>query len=394
MVYTPAHTMTIGIPKEEHPGETRVALVPAHVPKLTKLGYDVVVEPGAGFASGYTDTAYEEKGARIAASRAELLSAAEMLLTVRAAAATDAWKDLHASGPSAQVVIGQAEPWAPHAAFSALADRGATLVSMELMPRITRAQSMDVLSSMANLAGYKAALLAAEMLPKIFPMLMTAAGTIVPARVLIVGVGVAGLQAIATTKRLGALVSAYDIRPAVKEQVESLGAKFVELDLDTGDAEGSDGYAKEMGEEFYRRQREEMRKVVAEMDCVITTANIPGKKAPTLVTTEMVEAMQPGSVVIDLAAERGGNCELTEAGKTVDRNGVRVHGPVNLPATMAFHASQLYSSNLLNFITAMTKDGNLSLDPQDELVSATTVIRDGKASSPEFAERLGLAAAN
>lgn len=386
--------MTIGIPKEGHPGETRVALVPVHVPKLTKLGYEVLVEPGAGFASGYTDAAYTEKGATIAASRSELLSRAQVLLTVRAAAATDAWEDLHGSGPSAQVVIGQAEPWAPHAAFSALADRGATLVSMELMPRITRAQSMDVLSSMANLAGYKAALLAAQMLPKIFPMLMTAAGTIVPARVLIVGVGVAGLQAIATTKRLGAIVSAYDIRPAVKEQVESLGAKFVELDLDTGDAEGSGGYAREMGEDFYRRQREEMRKVVAEMDCVITTANIPGKKAPELITTEMVEAMQPGSVVIDLAAERGGNCQLTEAGKTIDHNGVKVHGPVNLPATMAFHASQLYSSNLLNFVTAMTKDGTLILDPEDELVAATTVIRNGKAGNADFAERLGVPAAS
>lgn len=374
--------MKIGVPRETVPGERRVALVPAHVPSLTKAGLEVVVEAGAGNPSGYSDGEYTERGAEIVD---DARSAADVLLTVRsAAAAGDADPG---PGRDEQTIIGFLEPYAPHPAFDRLLERTSTAFSMELIPRITRAQSMDALSSMANLAGYRSAILAAEALPKMFPMMMTAAGTIVPARAFVVGVGVAGLQAIATTRRLGAVVSAYDVRPAVKEQVESLGAKFVEMELET--AEGSGGYAREMDEEFYRKQRELMGDVLAESDVVITTAAIPGKPSPVLVTEEMVKRMQPGSVIVDLATERGGNCELSETGKTVVKHGVTIVGPVNIPSSLAFNASQLYSKNITTFLLAMIKDGELLIDTEDEIVAATLVTRDGEIPNADIKERLG-----
>ncbi len=341
-----------------------------------------MVEPGAGEASGYPDSLYEEKGATLSAS---VRSDADILLTVRAAAA--AGDGAPAPTKEGQTVFGYLEPYAPHVSFESFLKKKITSFSMELIPRITRAQSMDALSSMANLAGYRAAILGAEALPKMFPMMMTAAGTIVPAKAFIIGVGVAGLQAIATTRRLGAVVSAYDVRPAVKEQVESLGAKFVEMELESG--EGSGGYAKEMDEEFYQKQRELMGDVIAEMDLVITTAAIPGKKSPVLVTEEMVKRMQPGSVIVDLATERGGNCELSESGKTVVKHGVTIVGPLNIPSALAFNASQLYSKNITTFLFSMLKEGELLIDTEDEIVAATLVTRDGSFATEELAQRLG-----
>jgi len=383
--------MTVGIPKERYPGETRVAVVPTHVPVLTKLGYDVVIEQGAGDASGYRDESYREKGAEVEPDHAALMGKADVLLTVRSAAANpeEAAGDVDAA-KEGQAVIGFVDPYTPHPAFSRYVEKKISLFSMELMPRITRAQSMDALSSMANLGGYKAALIAAEALPKMFPMMMTAAGTIVPAKVFIVGVGVAGLQAIATAKRLGGVVSAYDVRPAVREQVESLGARFVEMKLDTSESEGEGGYAKAMDEEFYRKQREMMTEVVSEHDVVITTAAIPGKKSPVLVTEEMVRGMAPGSVIVDLAAERGGNCELTESGKSVVKHGVRIIGPENLPAQIPYNASQLYSKNITNFLTLLTDDGKLAINQEDEIVAATLVSHEGSIPNKEIRERLQL----
>jgi len=276
-----------------------------------------------------------------------------------------------------QAVIGTCEPLTEHEANRAMAATGATLLSMEMMPRITRAQSMDILSSMATIAGYKAVLLAADALPKLFPMMMTAAGTLAAARVFVVGAGVAGLQAIASARRLGAVVHAYDVRPVVREQVESLGGKFVELELDTDSAEDAGGYAKELGEDFYTKQREMMLQVVADSDVVITTAAIPGKKAPILVTREMVDGMQRGSVVVDLAAERGGNCELTLPGERVDHDGVAILGPLNIPSDVPYHASQMYSKNVTTFLLHLVKDGELELDPDDEITRGTLITRDG-----------------
>lgn len=373
--------MNIGVPRELFPGERRVSLVPAHVPVLTKAGLDVMVERGAGEASGYLDKQYQEKGATIVD---EVRSQADVLLTVRAGAANG--ESDPGPGKEGQTIIGYLDPYAPHKSFDAYRQKNITAFSMELIPRITRAQSMDALSSMANLAGYRAAILGAEALPRMFPMMMTAAGTIVPAKAFIIGVGVAGLQAIATTRRLGALVSAYDVRPAVKEQVQSLGAKFIEFDLES--AEGSGGYAKEMGEEFYRRQRELMGDVLAEMDLVITTAAIPGKKSPVLVTGEMVKRMQPGSVIVDLATERGGNCELSEAGKTVVKHGVTIVGPLNIPSALAFNASQLYSKNITTFLAAMLKDGALMIDTKDEIMAATLVTHQGQIPNADIKSRL------
>lgn len=374
--------MKIGVPGEHFPGERRVALVPAHVQALAKAGFEVVVERGAGEASGYTDGEYEGRGAEIVD---DARAVADILLTVRAAAAGG--DDDPGATREGQTIIGFLEPYAAHPAFKAFCEKKVTAFSMELIPRITRAQSMDALSSMANLAGYRAAILGAEALPKMFPMMMTAAGTIVPAKAFIVGVGVAGLQAIATTRRLGAVVSAYDVRPAVKEQVESLGAKFVEMELES--AEGSGGYAKAMDDEFYRKQRELMGDVVAEMDLVITTAAIPGRPSPVLVTGEMVERMQPGSVIVDLATERGGNCELSESGQTVVKHGVTIVGPVNIPSALAFNASQLYSKNITTFLLSMAKDGQLLIDTNDEIVAATLVTREGEIPNAEIRERLG-----
>ncbi len=374
--------MIVGVPKENFPGENRVALVPANIAALKKAGIEVSIEKGAGSDAGYPDSAFTEKGAKTTDSRADLFHSADIVLFVRALGANpQAGKSDLELMKKAQIIIGAMEPLSEPDSLKLLAEKGVTAYAMELMPRITRAQSMDILSSMATIAGYKAVLLAANALPRMFPMMMTAAGTISPAHAFIVGAGVAGLQAIASAKRLGAVVHAYDVRPAVKEQVESLGGKFVELQLDTGDAETKGGYAKEMGEEVLRKQREMMFKVVADSDVVITTAAIPGKKAPILVTADMVKGMKPGSVIIDLAAERGGNCELTKPGETVDLDGVKIIGPINLPSTVPYHASQMYSKNLTNFLTLLVKDGAAQINSDDEVLAATMVTRDGQVIS-------------
>lgn len=370
--------MIAGVVKETFPGESRVALVPANLSVLQKAGIDVTVEAGAGRAAGYPDPSYESKGAKIVSDRKEVFGSADIVLYVRGLGANpEAGKADLELLKEGQALVGMLEPLTEKDSLNLLAERGVTSFAMELMPRITRAQSMDVLSSMATIAGYKAVLLAADSLPKMFPMMMTAAGTISPARVFVVGAGVAGLQAIASAKRLGAVVHAYDVRPAVKEQVESLGAKFVEMELETADAESSGGYAKEMGEDFLRKQREMMIQVVGESDVVITTAAVPGKKAPILITADMVKAMKPGSLIVDLAAERGGNCELTRAGETVEESGVKIEGPLNLPSSIPYHASQMYSKNMTNFLSLLVKDGALQLDTDDEIIKATMVTRGG-----------------
>jgi H+-translocating NAD(P) transhydrogenase subunit alpha len=373
--------MVIGVPKETFPGERRVALTPDVIPALVKKGLSVLIEADAGASAGYPDAKYKEKGAEIAPNRAEIFSKSDVVLQVRALGANpETGKADLGLLKKDQTIIGFCEPLSEHEATKAVAEKGATLFSMELMPRITRAQSMDALSSMATVAGYKAVILAAEALPKMFPMLMTAAGTLAPARVFIIGVGVAGLQAIASAKRLGAVVSAYDVRPVVKEQVESLGAKFVELPLEAGDAQDKGGYAKALGEEFYKKQRELMGKVLAESDVVITTAAIPGKKAPILVTKEQAALMPPGSVLVDIAAERGGNCGLTKPGETVVLpNGVTVMGPLNLPSTAPFHASQMYAKNITTFLLHLVgKDVSLNFTAEDEITKETLVTRGGE----------------
>lgn len=383
--------MIAGVPKETFPGEKRVAQIPAGLPALAKAGIQVLVEAGAGEAAGFPDAAYREKGAEIAPGREDVFTRADVILQVRAGGANpDAGlSDLRRMRPG-QVLIGFLEPYSAPDAARELTGRKVTSFAMELVPRITRAQGMDALSSMATVAGYQAVLIAARALPKMFPMMMTAAGTLVPAKVFVVGAGVAGLQAIATARRLGAVVSGYDVRPAVKEQVESLGAKFVEMGLETAGAEGGGGYAKEMGEEFYRRQREMMTRVLSESDVVITTAAVPGKKAPVLVTREMVRAMPPGSVVVDLAAERGGNCEVTKPGETVVEGGVTVLGPVNLPATIPYHASQMYAKNVSNLLLLLVKDGAIHLNLEDEIVRETLFTRDGEVANARVREILSL----
>jgi NAD(P) transhydrogenase subunit alpha len=378
--------MKVGIPKETWPGETRVAVIPLGVAALKKAGLGVVVERGAGIAAGFPDAAYQAQGAEIAA-RSDVIRGSDILLTVRAVPAPGALR-------AGQALIGFADPLGAPRAIQEVAPSGAALLSMELMPRITRAQSMDALSSMATIAGYKGVLIAADALPRMFPMLMTAAGTISPARVFIVGAGVAGLQAIASAKRMGARVEAYDVRPAVKEQVQSLGAKFVELALDAADSEDKGGYAKAQDESFYRRQREMMLKVVAGSDVVITTALIPGKRAPILLTTEMVEAMEPGSVVVDLAAERGGNCELTQPDKLVEHKGVKIIGPSNPAALVPYHASQMYSKNIITFLQHLLgKDGatapRLALNQEDEITRETLLTRDGAVVHQRVREMAG-----
>ena len=386
--------MIVGVPKEIFPAERRVALIPASVPALAKAGCRVLVEPNAGYLAGYTDAAYEAKGASIASSRDAVFAEADVIFQLVGVGANQATgrEDL-GRFRKGQAALGFQRALGNPESLQELAATGATVFAIEMMPRTTRAQTMDALSSMSTAAGYSAVLLAASALPKMFPMMMTAAGTNSPARVLIEGVGVSGLQAIATSRRIGAVVSAYDVRPAVKEQVQSLGAKFVELPLETGDAEDQGGYARAQDEAFYRRQRELMSKAVAESDVVITTANVPGRKAPVLITSEMVAGMNPGSVIVDLAAERGGNCELTRAGETVAAHGVAIIGPVNVPSRVPFHASQMYSSNITAFFTYMVKDGRLTMDLADEIVRETLVARDGQVVHPRVREALGLAPA-
>lgn len=384
--------MIVGVLKETMPGERRVAMVPAALAALTKLKLDVLLEAGAGQSAGFRDEEYSAKGARIAADRSEVFTASDVLIQVRTYGANpDHGRADVAMLKRGQIVIGMSEPLSAGAACQEIADRGATLMALEMIPRITRAQSMDVLSSMATIAGYKAVLLAADALPRMFPMLMTAAGTVTPARVLVIGAGVAGLQAIATARRLGALVSGYDIRPAVKEQIESLGAKFIVLDLQTGTSEDKGGYAKAMDEAFYKRQRELMTAVIREHDVVISTAAVPGKKAPILVTADMVRAMAPGSVVVDVAAERGGNCELTRPGETVVEGGVTILGPLNLPATIPYHASTMYARNVGALLKLMTsKEGQVALNFGDEVIRETVVTHDGKVVHPRVREAAGM----
>jgi NAD(P) transhydrogenase subunit alpha len=383
--------MIVGIPKETFPGEKRVALIPAGVSALKGAGLEIMLESGAGVAAGFPDASYREKGVQIVPDREEIFQKASVLLQVRAGGANpdEGMADLKRLRDG-QVLIGFLEPYSMVEAVRELAERGVTSFAMELIPRITRAQSMDALSSMATVAGYQAVLLGAGTLPKMFPMMMTAAGTIVPAKVFVVGAGVAGLQAIAMARRLGAVVSAYDVRPVVKEQVESLGAKFVEMELETEGSEGTGGYAKEMDEDFYRRQREMMLRVVAESDVVITTAAVPGKKAPILLTRQMVEAMPPGSVVVDLAAERGGNCEVTKPGETVLEGGVTILGPMNLPATIPNHASQMYSKNVSNLLLLLVKEGEIHLNMEDEIIREAMLTRDGEVVNARVREILSL----
>lgn len=385
--------MIVGVVRESYPGERRVALVPGVIPSLSKAGMEVVVEAGAGAEAGYLDAEYSAKGATILAGRAEVFGRADILLQVLCYGSNDATgaSDLPLLR-SGQVLIGFLRPLGSAETVQGIASRGVTSFSVELMPRTTRAQSMDALSSMGTISGYKAVVLAADTLPRIFPMLTTAAGTITPGRVLIIGVGVAGLQAIATARRLGAVVSAYDLRPAVKEQVQSLGGRFVELPLEAKDAQDAGGYAKAQGEEFYKKQRELLGKAVAENDVVITAAVIPGKASPILVTKEMVANMAPGSVIVDLAAERGGNCELTTLGETITAHGVTIIGKFNLAATVPYHASQMYAKNLAAFLLYLVKDGKLQLNIQDEIVRDTLVTQGGEVVNARVREFFSLPA--
>jgi len=378
--------LIVGVAGETFPDERRVALVPADVKALVKAGLSVVVQSQAGAAAGFADNAYAQSGAELVVRREELFAQADVVLQVRAAGANPIGfaHDIALLRPG-HTLIGLCDPLGNPSAMRQLAERGITCFALELLPRITRAQGMDVLSSQANIAGYKAVLLAAAHLPKLFPMLMTAAGTLTAARVFVVGAGVAGLQAIATARRLGATVKAYDVRPAVKEEVQSLGAKFVEIGMG---AEGTGGYAKAMDEEFYRRQREALTPVVAESDVIITTAAVPGKRAPILVTREMVERMSPGAVLVDLAAEQGGNCELTQPGEATTPRGVTIIGCVNLPATVPCHASQTYSRNIATFLSSLVKQGHWAFDTNDEIVSSTLITRKGQVVQPRVKDLL------
>ena len=383
--------VTIGVPRETFPGERRVALTPRACDAIAKLGASVIVEQSAGAESGYPDDQYVARSARIA-GRADVFGQSDVIVQVRTLGANpEAGRaDLNLMRPG-QTLIGFGEPLTAAQEVSDLARTGVSFFAMELIPRITRAQSMDALSSMATISGYRAVLLGATALPKMFPMLMTAAGTITAARAFILGAGVAGLQAISVARRLGAVVSAYDVRSAVKEQIESLGAKFVVLNIEAGGSEDKGGYAKAMGEEFYRRQRELLTEVLREQDVVITTAAVPGSKAPILITAEMASAMQPGSVIVDIAAERGGNCELTHPGQTVLHQGITIMGPLNLPSTIPYHASQMYGSNITSLLKLMVKKGEFSMDRGDEIIRESLVTYAKEVVNARVAERLGLA---
>jgi NAD(P) transhydrogenase subunit alpha len=382
--------MIVGVARETAAGETRVALTPAAAGQLIKAKATVMVEGGAGVAAGFEDSAYAAKGVKVA-TRDEVFASADVLVQVKCLRPGDL--DLAKVRPGA-LLIGFCDPLGTPAAAAELAARGLSLIAMELIPRITRAQAMDALSSQANLAGYKAVIMAAEASPRIFPMLMTAAGTIQAARVFVIGAGVAGLQAIATARRLGAVVSAFDVRAAAKEQVQSVGAKFVELPLEGTGGQDSNGYARALTEEQQRKQAELMEKVIAESDVVITTASIPGRPAPRLISAAAVGRMRPGSVIVDLAAERGGNCELTEAGRTVVRHGVTIIGHTNVPATVAFHASSMYANNLVKLLASMlTKEGELKIDVADEVIGGCLVAHGGVVVHPGVRELLARAPA-
>lgn len=372
--------MIVGVPKEIFPGERRVALVPMVIPNLKKIGLEVVIQAGAGLESGYRDSDYTDKGATIVPDRAAVFQQADIVLQVLCYGSNDrnGEQDLPLFRRG-QVLIGFLRPLGSADILNQIKDTGVTSFSIELMPRITRAQSMDALSSMGTICGYKAVLVAADRVPRLFPMMTTAAGTITPARVLVIGAGVAGLQAIATARRLGAVVSAYDLRPVVKEQVQSLGGRFVELPLEVKDAQDAGGYAKAQDEAFYAKQRELLGNVVAESDVVITTAVVPGKKAPVLVTKDMVARMARGSVIVDLAAERGGNTEMTRSGEEVHtENGVLIAGSINLATSVPYHASQMYARNLATFLGHLVKEGKLVIDTKDEITRETLLTRDGE----------------
>lgn len=372
--------LIIGVPRETFPGEARVALVPAVIQKLTNTGLKIIIETNSGLGAGFPDEAYTQKGAQIV-DRETVFRDSNVILQVRSLGSNEAAgrNDLGFL-QSKQVLIGLMNPLGKPEAMAELASHGVTAFALELIPRIARAQSMDVLSSMATVIGYKAVILAADHLKRLFPLLMTAAGTILPARVFIIGAGVAGLQAISTAKRLGAVVHAYDVRPAAKEQVQSLGAKFAEIPLEAQAAETSGGYARVMDQEFYKRQQEMMKKFVKESDVVITTAAVFGSKAPVLVTADMVRSMDYGSVIVDLVAEQGGNCELTQACETIIRHDVTIIAPDNLASTVPYHASQMYANNITNFLLNLTKNGKADIgqfDLADDIIRETMIIHDG-----------------
>jgi H+-translocating NAD(P) transhydrogenase subunit alpha len=377
----------VGVPKESYPGERRVALVPVVIPNLTKAGLEVIVEAGAGEQAGYPDAAYVEKGAKIVPDRAAVFATADIVVQLLCYGSNDV------SGQAdlplmrrGQTIIGFLRPFGSSQVVQQIAQAGVTAFSVELIPRTTRAQSMDALSSMGTICGYKAVLLAAETSLRIFPMMTTAAGTITPARVFVIGAGVAGLQAISTARRLGAVASAYDMRPAAKEQVQSLGGRFVELPLEAQNAQDARGYGTAQDENFYARQRELLSRVVAQSDVVISAAVIPGKKSPVLITADMVKSMAPGSVIVDLAAERGGNCELTRTGETIKEHSVVIIGAINLASSVPYHASQMYARNLMTFLTYMVKDGKLQLNLQDEIIRETMVTNAGEVVNARVRE--------
>ena len=376
----------VGVPRETFPGERRVALTPRACEALQKIGVGVFVEHSAGAQAGFLDDTYAARGARLAA-REDVFQQSDLIVQVRTIGANreKGRADLPLFRPG-QALVGFGEPLTSPRECADLAAAGVSFLAVELMPRITRAQNMDALSSMAMLSGYQAVLLAATALPKMFPMMMTAAGTITPAKVFVLGAGVAGLQAIATARRLGAVVSAYDVRSAVKEQVESVGGKFVALDVESSGSEDKGGYAKAMADAFYRKQRELLTDVLREQDVVITTAAVPGRTAPVLITADMVQAMQPGSVIVDIAAERGGNCELTHAGETTVQHGVTILGPLNLPSTLARDASHMYAANITSFVRLIVRDGRLSLNGDDEIVRETLVTDAHSIVHPQVLE--------
>jgi NAD(P) transhydrogenase subunit alpha len=365
--------MKLAVPKATVEGECRVALIPETIGRLQQAGLEVLVESSAGFAAGFPDSAYEAVGAKMVGDTAALYEEADAVVMV--GAPSD--QELARMKPGT-IFIAPFNPLSRHDLVGKLAGRGLRALSLDMMPRISRAQKMDVLSSMSTVAGYKAVLLAAVELGKMFPMLMTAAGTIAPAKVLVLGAGVAGLQAIATARRLGAVVSAFDVRPEVKEQVESLGARFVEVDAPAEDAQDAGGYAKEMSEAYLARQKEAIARQVMDSDIVISTALIPGKAAPLLITAEMVKGMAPGSVIVDLAAEGGGNCELTNPGESVRIHGVTIMGPENLASSIPYHASQMYSRNVGAFLLDLVKEGQIVLDKEDECVVGTLITENGE----------------
>jgi H+-translocating NAD(P) transhydrogenase subunit alpha len=377
----------VGVPKESYPGERRVALVPAVIPILAKAGLEVVVESGAGEQAGYHDSLYAEKGGKILPDRATVFRNADIVVQVLCYGSNDVTgkADLPLMRRD-QVLIGFLRPFGSADIVQEVAAAGVTSFSVELVPRTTRAQSMDALSSMGTICGYKAVLLAAETSIRIFPMMTTAAGTITPARVFVIGAGVAGLQAISTARRLGAVASAYDMRPAAKEQVQSLGGRFIELPIEAKDAQDARGYGTAQDETFYARQRELLTRVIAESDVVVTAAVIPGKKSPVLITADMVKGMSPGSVIVDLASERGGNCELTRTGETVREHGVSIIGAINLASSVPYHASQMYARNVATFLAYMVKDGKMQFNLQDEIMRETMVTRGGEIVNPRVRE--------